>query len=156
MAVAKVRPAKKEKLAVTPEAAKKLRTVAKHILEEPLRLYMDNWVLDVKKSSYSSDKVEDFNGALPPCGTVACIAGWTVKLFRSPGQQASTYLGLACDILDLDEFSYLPSSKPLGRRLFHTMDWPTKYRGQYVLARTAKGRARVTAERIEHFIHTGK
>lgn len=153
MAVAKVRPAKKEKLAVTPEAAKKLRTVAKHILEEPLRLYMDNWVLDVKKSSYFAEEVEDFNGALPPCGTVACIAGWTVMLFGLQARlplRASMYLGSACDILDLDEFS------PLGMRLFHTSDWPTKYMDQYVLARTAKGRARVTAERIEHFIHTGK
>lgn len=52
----------------------RLRTVQQHILEEPRRLNMDHWI----QLRRPNNSILDF----PPCGTVACIAGWTYILFQ--------------------------------------------------------------------------
>lgn len=50
-----------------------LRKVQRHIFEEPKRVDMED---------YCYGEPHDEGG--PECGTVACIAGWSVMLSRSP------------------------------------------------------------------------
>jgi hypothetical protein len=54
---------------------KLLRKVRKLIAEEPARLGMEYWGIKVKDMIV---KPKD----PPPCGTVACLAGWTVLAAR--------------------------------------------------------------------------
>ena len=51
-----------------------LERVKAAILEEPRRVSMDDWGIN-----YPDISVQ-FDDDLPPCGTVACIAGWAAKL----------------------------------------------------------------------------
>ena len=54
-----------------PVNVRLLKKVRKLIAEEPRRLQMQTWGQDVEQT-YPSDPQK------PPCGTVACIAGWTI------------------------------------------------------------------------------
>lgn len=123
---------------------KLLRKVQKHILEEPRRINMNTVISYVDPSDKES----------PPCGTVGCIAGWTNILSRNP----DGYMYDAAAALDLN-----PAQK---RRLFTEpfytgkkkfpadTTWPAKFAARYEKAKTAKTRAKVTSERIDHFIKT--
>ncbi len=52
-----------------------LRKVVKHILAEPLRLEMADYVIPIDKAI-----VKEEPETFPKCGTQGCIAGWTVML----------------------------------------------------------------------------
>jgi len=64
-----------------------------HILEEPRRLRQACWV--EHKSSESSWGYDNYNAIIsegakePPCGTVACVAGWTALLVKGPSFQGN-------------------------------------------------------------------
>lgn len=145
-----------KKMAVAPKVAALLRRVEKRILEEPRRFDMSDWV-------YPSDGMWPDG---PPCGTVACIAGW-VALDRVPASKLKKMtrreffiLGdefhprsaraRACKALGIDPESSVPAN------LFGVNNWPDKYRIAYNNARTPKGHAGVAVRRIEHFIETGE
>jgi len=53
-----------------------LRKVMKHILEEPRRLRQSEWLAKKGDAYYKHVPRKE----RPPCGTVACIAGWAVEL----------------------------------------------------------------------------
>jgi hypothetical protein len=67
-----------------------LKKVKQHILDNPARLRMSNWIINRKiaaESTYCKVSKHKFNfeikawdaksQPIPPCGTIGCIAGWT-------------------------------------------------------------------------------
>ena len=57
---------------------KLLNKVKEHILAEPKRLRMEDWI--VIKDKISAAQLADNMIDFADCGTVGCIAGWTVML----------------------------------------------------------------------------
>jgi hypothetical protein len=140
-----------KKNAVSPQGARLLRRVAKHILAEPLR-YEQNEIMSVGKPG----EVFKSNHLYPACGTVACIGGW-VELLTTKNPKRLLRRGYF--------LSYKKISRLLGvayddveRLVSYTRDggWPDQYEDAYRIAKTPRGRARVAANRIEHFIKTGE
>lgn len=136
-----------------PEAVRLLRRVKKHILEEPRRFDMKDWV----ESSTVS-----------PCGTVACIAGWTLLLKLPPKERnmvlAEPNAYTKRDMLTAgDRTMFLEHAenalwldRDSSMRLFYDDIWPNGLDKAFDKARSRKARALVTADRIEHFIKTGE
>ena len=125
---------------------KLLRRVAKHISEEPRRFDM----------GYMTTPLDEIpKRRQPPCGTVACIAGWALILSKKakynneefPVDSNGNQLGAiqAAQLLQIPNW---------GTNLFYVDDWPRSFRAQYTKARTAKRRADIAVARIEHFIKT--
>lgn len=122
---------------------KLLRKIQKHILAEPRRLVMSiierrgnpNTLIPVEPDEYSNYNQYEKRQKFADCGTAACIMGWARLL-------ASHYNGHD-DSLDI-EFGKLCSART----------WPTKFAKAYAKAKTARSRARIAANRIEHFIKT--
>lgn len=111
---------------------KLLRKVKKHILEEPKRLMMGDWVTETKKS---------------PCGTAACIGGWAVILsgkYRA-NMDAGDVQEEAKELLDVEGME--------STRLFGPVWWPAKFRGGCA-DDGEEITAKIAAKRIDHFIKT--
>lgn len=128
---------------------KLLRKIQKHILAEPLRFNMRWW----KWQGIELERkvAEGVHPAVPPCGTVACIAGWAQELEapksrRNTASHATILLGLTFD-QSMRLFT-LPSHDPLPG------EWPKKFARAYLSARTPRGRASAAVRRIDHFIAT--
>lgn len=132
---------------------KLLRKVQKHILEEPKRFAMSNYL--VKKNEDETvfftgigrgNAKKVYNRNWPKCNTVACIAGWAVVL---SGEDFTDYSfrwsSGAAELLDLtDEDS---------SRLFEPTEWPKEFqKGTSNDGRMAT--ARIAARRIDRFIAT--
>lgn len=133
-----------------------LRRVRDHILAEPTRLDMNVMLKAVDTKQ---------NGA-PPCGTVGCIAGWTVVLEAG----VKKLPGTAQEYFDLDVWGdaqeFLGLSNDEAGRLFQEPyvarysaasgrpHWPLDFAAQYVAAKTPQKRAKITAARIDRFIET--
>lgn len=124
---------------------KLLRKVAKHIAEEPRRLEMEYMTTPLSKIT-PKDR--------PPCGTVACIAGWALILTKE-ARYANTNFPVdeSGDEVCADAAENLLGISD-GQKLFYVNDWPNPFRDLYVAAKTPRGRASAAAARIEHFIKT--
>jgi hypothetical protein len=138
---------------------KLLRKVAKHILEEPRRFRMEFFQHKAAPGeALSTQGVYDPTHTVPSCGTVACIAGWAVPLagMRVGTDMYGDLLPVACG---RDWFAAgsraLALNEEQADRLFLHDEWPSKFYQGYEGAKSAKKRAQVAAERIEHFIKTG-
>ena len=112
-----------------------LRKVKKHILEEPRRFQMDGYVHRGRPGSMFEDLGLRYK--VPDCGTVACIAGWAQCL--SGGDSSPM------EALGLHGYE---------DRLFFMWNWPMNLRKRFYAAKTMRTRAKIAAERIEHFIKT--
>lgn len=139
----------------SPEAAKILRAVKRLILAEPKRLHMADW--GQRRSGPGA----------PACGTVGCIAGWTVLVSSGLASKwalklldNSAFNGLmaaagikAASILGYPTFDYTG-----GRlyKLFYPSSWPEPFRIDYHAAKTQTSRAKIVGKRIDHFIKTGE
>lgn len=67
-----------------------------HLHEDPRRLHMPDFVLGLKGIYYTPADCElDFGRTAPPCGTVACLAGWTGLLAGMEEEAISTRSVLA-------------------------------------------------------------
>lgn len=130
----------------------KLRKVKDHILEEPKRFLMANWIRFSEKGRRGftfftlNDKKKKREFA--KCGTAACLGGWTVLLHRknmTPEKmvesdvqsEASRILGLDCEE---------------SERLFLQSQWPEQFR-TFKDSGSVQD-AQIAADRIEHFIQT--
>jgi hypothetical protein len=118
-----------------------LRRVAKHIAAEPRRFQMGDWII---KKSEEGERFREFShkgGAtlhnFAPCGTAACIGGWTQIISKRKNSTAA---------LAIDEYQSL--------RLFNVSEWPEQFETPYLLAKTPAKRVRIAVARIEHFIKT--
>jgi hypothetical protein len=133
---------------------KLLRKVAKHFLAQPKRLNMDFIAKEIVRGPDA-----------PKCGTVGCIAGWSSLLANRvipPSIEGNLCLmdwGTGQKALQLtDRQSRILFNEPwlvYGPRMrTGEMGWPIAFAKRYLEAKTARQRAKVTAERIEHFIRT--
>lgn len=115
---------------------------------------MSNWIqlldkyplVTCKWESLQDKRSTDFTALLtpeetPPCGTVACIAGWASILCGNAPYEAVDASRLC---LSLDE----------QHRLFYVTSWPMNFGEGYTNAKTPEERASITADRIDHFIKT--
>lgn len=117
-----------------------LERVKTHILEEPRRLLMQGWMLASKEA---------------PCGTVGCIAGWSLALEKGVkiaderglvyrnGRRVADPHGAGMKVLGLTEDQ--------ADDLFYVVNWPNDMSRRYV-AGDQNAKATVTAERIDRFI----
>jgi len=155
---------------LSKKAIRILRKVQAHILEEPHRLTMQAWGM-VHSEAGGTTGYEIKDDKVPACRTTGCVAGWTIFLnnlklwkdFLKNAKDAGENINLknetepmdvAAEILGLSEEEALRLFVFSSRSVGTNEGWPEKFSGRYQRAKTAKTRAKVTAERIEHFIHT--
>lgn len=86
----------------------------------------------------------------PPCGTAACIAGWTLILsgkepFKIVGRSTNDAT-TAARLLNIRHW----------QPLFYSFLWPLKFAIPYRQADTPAKRAKIAAERIEYLITKGE
>lgn len=117
-----------------------LRRIQKHVLAEPRRLQMAEFVEKGAPGEriYSDGMLTE----IPACGTTACIAGWAcllsnAKRIRNYGSRAAKLLGI---------------TRVQGSILFFTSGWPDQLAERYQGASTKAAQAEVLKERIDHFI----
>lgn len=109
--------------------------VKEKILEEPRRFDMSVWGNHVPLLPPET---------YPPCGTVACIAGWALLL--ESGAEAKGF----------DFCSPVKAAKvlalPLERRgeVFHAERWPDSFRARYQVAANPAEQAQVAADFIDY------
>ena len=132
-----------------------LRKVQKHILAETKRFIMDDFVVrqaEGEETFFADDATEV---PFAPCGTAACIAGWSVLLERGMRAKVKDFHAAGARVLGIsteyDEDHDLSSE---ATRLFYTCYWPHKFQTRYDSAKSQKQRAKVAVARIEHFIKT--
>lgn len=127
-----------------------LRRVQKHILQEPNRLMMGDYVWHDRPGV----KVET-DGILhrmPECGTAACIAGWTCLLEKNP-KNVDTYVRTRIGKWSDTAAALLGISKGYDR-LFFVDYWPERFQERFYEAKTKLQQAKITAKRIDFFINT--
>lgn len=98
---------------------------------------------------------------IAPCGTVGCIAGWAILLSHRKGRQPISEVRdrhmqreWAWGTKSIkDEAERLLGT---GNDLFLVAYWPEPFSTRYGNAASDRGRARATAQRIDHFIKTGE
>lgn len=132
-----------------------LRAVRDHILAEPLCLRMARWVSmkNAKQLCVNPptvyDRASEWNEPrivkIPPCGTVACVAGWTALLGGDDVDNATVFAGQVAT-------RFLGVNMVAARSLFYVSDWPEPHRSKYMKARTARARAEIAAARIDAFL----
>jgi hypothetical protein len=125
------------------------RKIQKHITEEPKRLVMSTWVKKTIHGDWNPRSYPlDLSKTPPPCGTAACIAGWAGIL--GPDKR------FVSSVRSLTILSLPGGWSALYNPLFYTDEWPDPFRSRYLNARTAKRRAKITCERIDHLIEKGE
>lgn len=109
-----------------------LLKIKAHILEEPLRIYMDTWA--VRGRQFEAMRLQE-----PKCHTTGCISGWAAFLMGE-FDVVDRY-----DILDIDRL--------LASKLFHSINWPMEFqiRLQAAMVQTTDY-AQVVADYIDYFI----
>lgn len=130
-----------------------LRKIQKHILEEPRRFFMTGIVHTGAPgktfSEVSRMLFDDLPLRVPPCGTTACIHGWTA-LFHDKTVKQTGHLSFQWSAKKIG----LPPRKT--ESLFVAESWPKPFADQYTQARIPMRRAKIAAARIEHLIKTGE
>jgi hypothetical protein len=148
---------------LTAKARKLLLKVKAHILEEPLRLRMGEFIRTkvVDGSSYDVETLgfgQEGNSRdikYPACNTVGCIAGWIDLLSNGMPRTAASSARRA-------ERAERFATKALGYNsnqeenpasgLFYQTGWAPKFVHRYDRAKTPKTRAKIVAEVIDNFI----
>jgi hypothetical protein len=119
-----------------------LLRVKKHILEEPARLHMADWIRR-RRTDASSGRALTHD--YPSCGTAACIGGWAIILSKK--RPSVDIFGQAARILGLETDA--------AQDLFVVSHWPTKF----LAGASDDGKqktAEIVAKRIDHFIQFGR
>jgi hypothetical protein len=113
-----------------------LRKVQAHVLEEPKRVWMNDWI--VFGPDYAGLK-------RPECDTVGCIGGWGWLLSGHTGypDNVDGYL----EVFDITFHE--------GKRLFHIGHWPDRFKDKLSEFRwQTQEYAQAVSDRIDHFIAT--
>lgn len=130
-----------------------LRRIKRHILEEPNRFFMEGVVKTGPPggqfTTLSRFIFSDLPLNVPPCGTAACIHGWTA-LFHGKTVNQTDDLSFAWSAKKLG----LPRGSVLG--LFLAYRWPEPFACRYAKATRPSRRAKIAAARIEHLISKGE
>jgi hypothetical protein len=140
---------------LTPLGITRLQAVKQHILEEPRRLNMFVWGIKT-----NPELAKQFQH-LPPCGTVGCIAGWTLLLFGPPIEELTEFrnddgsfelggsriVDQAANLLELDPWE--------ANDLFHVNNWPEPFKDHFIAAISPRSSAQILADAIDDFIARG-
>lgn len=124
---------------------KLLRKVKRHILAEPRRLEMNSWC-ELSETA--------------PCGTSACLAGWSGILSGLVRKNEGGYFD--CENWSAIGAKALGLTRDEANRLFRFREqvsakvkhWPIELSDEYNEAYTPRMRAEITAKRIDLFIRT--
>ena len=139
-----------------------LHRIKAHILENPMRIYMGEWSIELEeRQEYESNSGETLMA--PDCGTVACICGWAERLSWAKGSLGQTggegqtgrkLLGLHGSS-SFPAFVSTSTNFSEAQRLFHEECWPQDLRDRLAVATFQSAEyARVVADRIDRFIAT--
>ncbi len=165
----------KQKNVISKKTERMLMKVLAYIEAEPRRLEMGNWGEIFTKTDKKTVGLGGNIQKLPPCKTVACLAG-TVLLTTKAGK---TFLKDRYVTRSLAEKSDCSIDFPgdtnsmakdiLGltteqmQKLFYFEEWsdteygwPAIFVERYMKAKTARGRFGATKARVLHFIKTGE
>lgn len=128
------------------------------ILDEPRQFVMQRFFatsMRIDSDSETPEGLRDISREVPNCGTAACIAGWALTLSRTESHRP----------IDAAEYymyrTHLPARVELGltslqaQRLFYVTGWPWEFQKRWEETRDVVERARIAADRIDHFIATG-
>lgn len=128
---------------------KLLNEIKEMVLAEPRRLNMYGWGVTGLQYGENTDDLT------PPCGTVACFAGWAILLKLKPEvtQVRSVPFFVDEDPQESAE-RYLRLSREQSDKLFFTDNWPKRFSNRYRLADTPQKRAAIAAKRIDFFVAT--
>lgn len=123
-----------------------LDKVVQHVTEVPARLAMN--VILVKKLPGTPVAYDQLYRTVPTCGTVGCLAGWTLELSHLPVNEddPNKSMDLAAGLLGLESIE--------SRRLFFVSQWPKPFRFKYIDAQTMEEKAEVLKARVEYFKNT--
>lgn len=115
-----------------------LLKIKQHILEEPSRLYMADWIEHHAPGTIVIDQYnkQNIQQTVPQCGTVCCIAGWSSVL------RGREYMNTS------DEQAYLDVSS----RLFYPNKWPEDLFERYQNSTSTSEKAQVAADAIDLII----
>jgi hypothetical protein len=119
---------------------KLLRKVQKHIMKEPKRLLMGEWLVTKSKKvpQFENDAGEWEH--FPKCNTAACIAGWAVMLHDKHPPRGKSIETRATKILGGSSMD----------SLFYTSLWKLEH--EFNTAETPRQRAKIAVKEIDHFI----
>lgn len=147
---------------VSAKTEKALRVIIRQIREEPRRMDMDEWVIKFnparlkvksigKRHTIVIDGRHRLKCALPPCGTIACLAGWA---------RENAVLGTNdADVIQVrtDGTKALGITGKQASALFFSSSWPCEFHDSLAECKSGtKEYANVVAKRVLHFIHTGQ
>lgn len=133
-----------------PKTRRLLRRAVAAIQRWPSSLDMQDWITHSVRKGRRPE---------PYCGTTACLAGhvalaagWkpseaTARMENKKWGQIDWAEDVATRLLGLESH--------LATRLFYLYMWPDEYRDAYDSRCSNRARARVVAQRVEHFIKTG-
>jgi len=150
-----------------PAAGRKLLLrVKKHILEEPKRLRMAEWMLS-KEYCANMEPIFQTAGTAwgepprrgiqwPSCGTTGCIAGWMELLANGMPEGDADLMDrmdsaqeFASKVLEFDKQPWGTYTEP---GLFFVSEWPYKFAESYSKAKTQAKRAKIVAAVIDDFL----
>jgi hypothetical protein len=123
-----------------------LQKVKAHILEKPERFVMTRWQvygLPGEEIVMCTDEMQKIR-KVPECGTMACIAGWTVALTdpTKDHQGVRSISEYATDLLGLNE----------APDMFWLQKWSRHFRATWKATRSPRKHAQIAARVIDQFI----
>jgi hypothetical protein len=128
-----------------PLNVKLLRKVKEHILAEPNRLQMEEWIERSEPGKFIYDY--DAEVTVPACGTTACIAGWTCLLEKGMEFDAPD-----CDRIPEEASKLLGVTEEETSGLFYVNEWPRGIGKRFEESQDIHERASLAARRIDQFI----
>ena len=160
------------KYVVPAHVVKIVKKVQHHILEEPKRFDMGEWIRSARSISrqwFESDKEwkAEINSSYPACGTTACIAGWVAILSNPLKRDKNGYLLIPKLHTSISNFAAKKlglSTKPTSlttQSMFHAENWPepfnTKFFDENNKVRPNRAKlAKIAVDRLEYFLETGQ
>lgn len=140
-----------------------LTRVRDHIMDNPERFIMSRHASMVEPGLPICEQFDrlgesDPGGAYkftlrPPCGTAACIAGWS-HILGMPNPDAQTTTRMLWSDVQRQASRLLGINTEQAQRLFYLRNWPKELRDRFLDATLAFTRASVARERIDMFMAT--
>jgi hypothetical protein len=150
---------------ISVKARKLLLRVKAHILEEPLRLRMGEFIrIQAEDGSAYASETDGFGQEgssseiqYPACGTVGCIAGWMdllsngmpttarAAISRAAGAEAFAAKVLGCPDNEVEKPNHAGG-------LFYRHGWRPALIARYDKALTPKTRAKIVGEVIDEYL----
>jgi len=142
---------------------RRLRAIARLMQKYPDHVEMRYWfsrrvasILSRYGATYPVSPVRLMSK--PDCNTMGCIGGWALRFSKMTDRRLhemewSSIKDHAASLLELSDHEASRLMLP-ARYPGETLCWPIEFQRRYDRAKTPRARAKVVADRIEHFIVT--